>query len=149
VFAQGAIREPGSNYHSRVRVIDKLAWIHIDSGRLLAARSRGKNVYFVPGGKREQGESDEQALTREVREELSVVLKAGSLQPLGVFEAQAHGQPEGVIVRMTCYTGDYAGHLKPAAEIEEIAWLTYGDRDRVSPVAQIIFDDLRDRGLLR
>jgi 8-oxo-dGTP diphosphatase len=132
-----------------VRVIDKLAWIHIDSGRLLAARSRGKNVYFIPGGKREHGESDEQALTREVREELSVALKAGSLRPLGVFEAQAHGQPEGVTVRMTCYAGDYAGHLKPAAEIEEIAWLTYGDRDRVSLVAQIIFDDLRDRGLLR
>ena len=77
-----------------IPVIDKLAWIHIEDGRVLGARSRGKDVYFIPGGKREAGESDEEALVREVREELSVTLDASSLRPLGVFEAQAHGQAE-------------------------------------------------------
>jgi 8-oxo-dGTP diphosphatase len=130
-------------------MIDKLAWIHIREGRMLAARSRGRDVYFVPGGKRESGESDEQALAREVREELSVTLVADTLRLLGVFEAQAHGQAEGVTVRMTCFSGDYNGELRPAAEIEEIAWLSYADRDRVSLVMQNIMDWLRERGDLQ
>ncbi len=128
-----------------MRVIDKLAWIHIEDRRILAARSRGKDTYFLPGGKREPGESDEDALAREVEEELSVELRRDTIQPLGVFEAQAHGQPEGVIVRMTCFTGDYTGHLQPAAEIEESAWLSYEERDRLSLVARIIVDWLREQ----
>jgi 8-oxo-dGTP pyrophosphatase MutT (NUDIX family) len=130
-------------------VIDKLAWIQIKDGRLLAARSCGKDVYFVPGGKREGGESDEQALTREVLEELTVAVNADSLRLLHVFEAQAHGRDEGVTVRMTCFTGDYIGSLQPAAEIEKIAWLAYADRDRVSLVMQQIMDWLHERGELQ
>jgi 8-oxo-dGTP diphosphatase len=128
--------------------IDKLAWIHLVDGRLLAARSRNKDVYFIPGGKREEGESDVDALSREIREELSVELQPDTIRLLGVFEAQAHGRDEGVMVRMTCYTGEYHGKLQPAAEIEEIAWLSYADRDQLSLVAQIIADSLNEQGLL-
>jgi len=126
--------------------IDKLAWIYINDGRLLAARSRGKDAFFLPGGKRESGESDEEALIREVREELTVTLDRDTLRPLHVFEAQAHGQPEGVVVRMTCFTGDYSGTLQPSAEIEEITWLTSADRARMSLVTRNIVDWLRSRG---
>ncbi|HEX2059199.1 MAG TPA: NUDIX domain-containing protein [Thermoanaerobaculia bacterium] len=129
-------------------MIDKLAWIRIENGRILCARLRGKTVWFLPGGKREAGESDEDALAREIREELSVTLRRETLEKLGVFEAQAHGQPEGVFVRMTCFAGDYDGAITPAAEIEEIAWLTYDDRDRLSLVARIIVESLRERNLL-
>jgi putative hydrolases of HD superfamily len=120
-----------------MRIIDKLAWIHIVDGRLLAARSRGKDAWFVPGGKREPGESDEQALVREVREELTVTLH--SLRPAGVYEAPAHAQPD-AIVRMTCFTAAFAGSLSPAAEIEEIAWLTHADRERMSAATRLVFD---------
>lgn len=130
-------------------LIDKLAWIRIDEGRILAARSRGRDVYFLPGGKREPGESDEEALVREVSEELSVALKRDTLRLLHVFEAQAHGKPEGVLVRMTCFTGDYDGELQPASEIEEIAWLTHADRERMSLVMQNIVDWLREQRLVR
>jgi 8-oxo-dGTP pyrophosphatase MutT (NUDIX family) len=129
-------------------MIDKLAWIRIDEGRILAARSRGRDVYFLPGGKREPGESDEEAIVREVSEELSVTLKRDTLRPLRVFEAQAHGKPEGVLVRMTCFTGDYDGELQPASEIEEIAWLTHADRERMSLVMQNIVDWLREQRLV-
>lgn len=30
--------------------IDKIAWIHIDHGKILSTRSRGKDVYYIPGG---------------------------------------------------------------------------------------------------
>lgn len=36
--------------------IDKIAWIHLENGAILSSRSRGKDVYYIPGGKREPGE---------------------------------------------------------------------------------------------
>ena len=132
-----------------MHVIDKIAWIYLESGRVLSTRSRGKTVWYIPGGKREAGETDLQTLAREIREELDVEVDVARAAPAGVFEAQAHGQAEGVLVRMTCYSAPYRGTLAPAAEIEEIAWLTYADRPRTAPVDWLIFDDLHAKGLLR
>lgn len=129
-------------------VIDKLALIDLRERRILAARSNGKDTYYLPGGKREAGESDHAALIREIKEELSVDLRPETLTYLGQFEAQAHGQPAGVVVRMTCYTAAYDGALAPAAEIAELAWLTYADKARTSLVTHLIFDWLQERELL-
>ena len=40
--------------------IDKLAWLHIDQRKLLAVRSYGKSLYYIPGGKRDADETDSQ-----------------------------------------------------------------------------------------
>ncbi|MFG1674516.1 NUDIX domain-containing protein [Micromonospora sp. NPDC049282] len=129
-------------------VIDKVAWIRMENGAILSTRSQGKDVYYLPGGKREAGESDLDTLVREVREELSVAVDPDSAAFAGAFEAQAHGHPDGIVVRMRCYTAGYRGALRPAVEIAEVAWLCYADRHRVSPVDQVIFDHLhRDAGL--
>ncbi|MGN9914493.1 NUDIX hydrolase [Phytohabitans sp. LJ34] len=129
-------------------VIDKIAWIHLAGGAVLSTRSKGKDVYYLPGGKREPGESDMDTLVREVREELDVAIAVSSSEHLGTFHAQAHGHATGTLVRMTCYTAEYAGVLGASSEIEEIAWLTHRDRPRVSPVDQLIFDHLRDTARL-
>ncbi|MFE4393287.1 MULTISPECIES: NUDIX hydrolase [Streptomycetaceae] len=130
-------------------LIDKVAWIHLENGLVLSTRSHGKDAYYLPGGKREPGESDLDTLCREIEEELSVAVVRDSAALLGVFEAQAHGHGQGVVVRMTCYTAAYEGVLAPASEIAELVWLTYADRHRTSPVDRIIFDRLRADGLLR
>ncbi|HEX8506534.1 MAG TPA: NUDIX domain-containing protein [Hymenobacter sp.] len=130
-------------------MINKIAWLHLHIGRLLSTRSRGKDRYYIPGGKREAGETDQQTLLREISEELTVALDPASLQYAGTFEAPAHGHPDGVLVRMTCYWAPrYWGTLQPAAEIEEMVWLTYRHRPQVSAVDQLIFDWLRAQGLL-
>jgi 8-oxo-dGTP diphosphatase len=129
--------------------IDKVAWIRLEDGAILSSRSRGKDVYYLPGGKREPGESDADTLIREVREELSVAIVPDTIEHVGTFQAQAHGHSEGTLVRMTCYTADYRGVLRPDSEIEEIVWLTHADRHRVSPVDQIIFDRLHETARLR
>jgi 8-oxo-dGTP diphosphatase len=131
-----------------MQIIDKLAWIHIVNRRLLSTRSRGKNTYYIPGGKREPGETDHQAVIREIKEELSVDLLPDQLAHFGTFEAQAHGKAEGVIVRMTCYEGPYTGDLLAATEVDEVVWLRHQDREKSSPVDKIIMDHLRDRDLI-
>ncbi|AIQ68883.1 NUDIX hydrolase [Paenibacillus graminis] len=129
-------------------IIDKVAWIVISDGRVLGARSKGKDTYYFPGGKRESGETDVQTLIREVKEELSVDILSDTVTPFGIFEAAAHGKAEGVQVKMACYTADYTGELAPASEIAEIAWLGYEDRERVSAVSRMIFDQLHELKLL-
>ncbi|MDF2646282.1 MAG: mismatch repair protein MutT [Paenibacillus sp.] len=129
-------------------LIDKIAWIYVVDGQILGARSKGKDTYYLPGGKREPHETDIETLLREIEEELSVRIKPETVLHFGTFEAQAHGKTEGTQVKMTCYTADFEGELSPASEIDELVWLTYKDRDRVSPVCQIIFDKLSEMKLL-
>lgn len=129
-------------------MIDKIAWLHIVDGRILSTRSRGKDVFYLPGGKREPGETDAETLVREIREELAVAITPASIAAAGTFEAQAHGHAAGTVVRMTCFTAEYTGTPEASSEIEEIAWLGYADREKVSAVDKIIFDHLHEAGRL-
>jgi 8-oxo-dGTP diphosphatase len=129
-------------------LIDKLAWIEIQENSVLLTKSYGKDKYYIPGGKRELGETDEQALIREIQEELSVTVNKDTLKFIGIFEAQAHGQPEGVFVKMTCYAGGYFGELSASSEIEEIKWFKYADKDKLVGVDKLIFDHLKQSELL-
>ncbi|MDP4097204.1 NUDIX domain-containing protein [Paenibacillus sp. P96] len=130
------------------KIIDKIAWIYICNGQVLGARSHGKGLYYLPGGKREPGESDEETLIREIKEELSVHILPESISYVGTFAAQADGKPEGITVKMSCYSAEFSGELQPDSEIAELVWLTYQDRDRVSRVSQIIFDQLHQENRL-
>lgn len=128
--------------------IDKLAWIYLKDNMVLVTLSKGKDVWYIPGGKREAGETDIQALIREVKEELSVDLDQNSIQQYGVFTAPAHGKPVGTMVRMTCYTADYAGSLMPNQEIAKFDFFAYIRKLETSEVDHLIFDDLKAKGLI-
>ena len=129
-------------------MIDKIAWLYLRDGTILSTRSKGKDAYYLPGGKREGADTDLQTLTREIKEELSVDILPETAKLYGIFEAQAHGKAEGLLVRMTCYTAEYRGSLCPDNEIAELRWLTTADMDRISPVDKLIFTDLHTKGLL-
>lgn len=130
------------------QIIDKLAWIHIVDGKILSTRTKGKTKYYIPGGKRGLGESDAQALSREIKEELTVDLELNTLHFIGIFEAQADGHKPGILVRMTCYSAEYKGSLQPDHEIEEMVWLNYFDIDKVAAVDVLIFHFLHEKGML-
>jgi 8-oxo-dGTP diphosphatase len=130
--------------------IDTVAWVCLENGRILCARPRGKDIFYIPGGKREGAESDLQALLREITEELTVALLPGTVTHVGTYEAhQPGGHPDGAVVRMSCYAGDYSGTLAASSEIDELAWFSYADRPRVPVVDQLLFDDLKAAGELR
>lgn len=131
-----------------IQEIDKLAWLHLKDGQVLCARSRGKVTCYLPGGKREPGESDTAALVREILEELSIDLLPATMAYVGVFAAQADGKPQGTVVRMTCYRAEFRGEIAAAAEIEEVLWIGYQDRDRCSPVMKLVLDWLKENRMI-
>lgn len=129
--------------------IDKLALILVRGRQQLVARSKGKNVFYTPGGKRERGESDVQALTRECKEELTIDLKPETIEKYGVFQAQAFGKAPGTMVRMTCYTADYEGTLTANEEVEELAWIQSNfPSDKLTVTGLMILDDLKNKDLI-
>ncbi len=50
--------------------------------------------------------------------------------------------------KLNCYMADFTGQLKADSEIEEIKWLNYSDKDKISEVDKLIFDYLKEKKLL-
>ena len=130
------------------KIIDKVAWIHMRNKKILSTLSKGKSTYYIPGGKREGNETDQETLVREIKEELNVDIVLNTVEYLGVYEAQSDGALEGVKVKMTCYLSDYKGELEANSEIEHFEWHTLSDINKVSAVDKIIYKDLFSRGFL-
>lgn len=131
-----------------MKEIDKIAFIYLKDGKILSTLSKGKDTYYIPGGKREGLEKDEETLIRECKEELTIDIIEDTIKYYGTFEAQAHGKAEGILVRMTCYMADFKGELTASSEIQEIRWLDYSNLDIISPVDKLIFKDLYDKGMI-
>jgi len=128
--------------------IDKVGLVVIEDRRLLCARSRGKSLFYIPGGKREAEETDDETLIREIGEELAVGLIPETICFIRSFIAQADEKADGMAVSLRCYSADYTGIPKPAAEIEEIAWLGFEDIHRCSRAAAMVMQDAHTRGLI-
>ena len=129
-------------------MIDKLAWICIKDRKVLGTVSKGKDKFYIPGGKRENYENDIEALIREIKEELTVDLDIPTIRYYGAFKAQADGKPEGTLVKTSCYMSDYNGEIKPDSEIDRILWMTSKDMNGASTVVQQILNDLIERDLI-
>jgi 8-oxo-dGTP diphosphatase len=105
------------------RWIEKVGLAAVVDRRLLVVRKRGGSVFILPGGKPERGESDLQALTRELSEELGCSVEAPVL--VGTFKDVAAGHDDAVVV-VRLYAGKLVGNPEPQAEIAEQAWLDLG-----------------------
>ncbi len=126
-----------------MKIIDKLAWIYIVDNKLLLVRSHNKSHFYLPGGKRDVGESDHEALVREISEELSVTLIENTIKPVGIYLGPADGKMDGTKVQLSCYSADYHGELKPAEEIAELGWFSYEHMEKVSVAAQQVMQSLK------
>lgn len=105
------------------RVISVVAaLIRDEAGRVLLVRKRGTATFMQPGGKRDDGESDVAALSREIVEELGCCVRPESAQSLGVFNCAAANEP-GFQVQAAVYAVNVEGAVRPRAEIEEAIWV--------------------------
>ncbi|MEV0276988.1 NUDIX domain-containing protein [Streptomyces sp. NPDC050610] len=128
--------------------LESVSWLCVRDGRLLAVRTHGREVFYLPGGKLEPGESGPQALSRELSEELGIAAAPEALTEAFVVEDVAHGQEDGRRLHMTCYTGEAAGEPAPGREIAELAWLGVADAGRGAPALWQVIERLAAEGLL-
>lgn len=129
-------------------VIDKLALITLRDRKIAMVRSHNKTLFYIPGGKREPNETDEQALCRELDEELTLTLHPDSIRFYGEFIGSADGKQDGIQVRIRCYFADYDDTPVPAAEIAELAWFDSHDLPLCSATAAIIVSQLQQDDLI-
>lgn len=99
-----------------------------DQGRLLAARRSAPpelaGRWELPGGKVEPGETDEQALVRELREELGVETEALERIP-GAWPLKAGYVLHAWTVRLL------SGVPRPLEDHDELRWLAPDEVDQV------------------
>jgi len=122
------------------------ALIRDDAGRVLLVRKRGTDAFMQPGGKRDAGEDDVAALSREIAEELGCVVIAASMFSLGEFDAIAANEP-GFRVQANLYRVEVTGEITPNQEIDEAIWIDPAappdiplaplTRDHVLPLASV------------
>jgi len=105
------------------RTISVVAAVIRDNvGRVLLVRKRGTAAFMQPGGKRDAGESDVEALSREIVEELGCCIDKRTARSLGIFECAAANEP-GFQVRAAVYAVNIEGAIKPQAEIDQVVWV--------------------------
>ncbi|MCI6830785.1 MAG: (deoxy)nucleoside triphosphate pyrophosphohydrolase [Clostridiales bacterium] len=117
-----------------------------DGDRFLACqrpanKARGLLWEFV-GGKVEPGETREQALIRECREELAVTVRVGD-----IFMEVTHEYPD-LTVHLTLFHAAIADGTPQMLEHNDLRWVTIQEMDELAfcPADEVILDELRRRG---
>jgi 8-oxo-dGTP diphosphatase len=93
-------------------------------GRVLLQRRRGDvehgGLWEFPGGKVEEGETPENALIREIGEELAITLDSDGLRPLA-FASNGLDSPEAPLVILLYMCAGWTGPPR-CLDAEAIAW---------------------------
>jgi 8-oxo-dGTP diphosphatase len=101
------------------RVVTISTLVVIQDGRMLLVRKEGATAFILPGGKPEAGESLEQAVRREVREELGSEIEG--LAYAASFQDEAADAPD-LDVLVHVHVGRLASRPRAQAEIRDVAW---------------------------
>jgi mutator protein MutT len=134
-----------------VRTIYKAGGILIKDRKVLLTKSFGKDHYIAPGGRLEGKETPEEALCRELQEELSIRVTAADLEPFGEFAHPAVGELDAVTVMYVFMVKQWQGEIVPAHEIERLAWVDSRMPTEIkigSIFAEEVIPKLKNQGLI-
>jgi 8-oxo-dGTP diphosphatase len=116
------------------------------AGRLLLIKrghEPGKGLWSIPGGRVEPGETDEQAVIREVREETGLVVRPGRL--IGAVRRAA---PGGAVLDIRDYAATVAGGTLAAGDdADDARWAGGAELDGL-PLTDGLAEALTDWGVL-
>jgi ADP-ribose pyrophosphatase YjhB (NUDIX family) len=116
------------------------------AGRLLLVRrgrEPGRGLWSVPGGRVEPGETDEQALVRELREETGLAVRAGRL--VGTMYRPG---PGGVVYDIRDYAATVTGGtLSAGDDADDARWVGRADLAGL-PLTGGLVDALTEWGVL-
>jgi len=103
--------------------IYKAGGIIIKDRKVLVEHSRGKTTFNTPGGKLEPGETERQALVRELKEEFDIDVQEDDLEYFDTFYGRAAGQEHKTIKMAVYRVKKWQGEIKPTSEVEELLWI--------------------------
>ncbi|WP_410211529.1 NUDIX hydrolase [Aquirhabdus sp.] len=112
--------------------------VSVQNDKLLLVRVRENEHWYLPGGKIEQGELPEQALQRELLEELGITLHPESINYLYTIQGPAYGQAGEV--ELICFAAEWTNQPRALQEISEVAWLDWQDSSILAPAVHILCD---------
>lgn len=97
-----------------------------DQNQLLLVRKQNTQYFMQVGGKLEENEAPDEAMLREIKEEIGV--DASIDQFIGRFETPAANEPNHLLVSYL-YQVSFDGEPKVDGEIAEMKWIDLSDQD--------------------
>jgi len=129
------------------KIRGKVAAVMIKNKKIYLVRQKGNDMFGLPGGGIEYGETVEDAIKREIKEETCCRVNSYRF-----FQAYLSGDLTKIPQRLGnfIFLVDFTNIPRPSNEIVEIIAISYEERSRypISPTALAVIEDCRLRGLL-
>jgi len=133
-----------------MRIHHKIAGIILKNKQLLMCRKYDEPHFIMPGGEIKKGETSEQTLRRELKEELNVKLL--SMKYFSIYAAR-HFKKKNVLILMEVDFAKIRGKPKATSEINEISWIDSSYKKKGIKLASInrdyLIPELKKRKLIK
>ena len=134
-----------------MKIRNRVVAIILKANKVLLVKGKGWPELWTPGGKIEEGETEEETLKRELKEELGLDLQTETF--FKEYFMKNPYDPESM-TKTRCFLAKVKGEPKPKNEIEKIIW--YGKEDferKIYPMVEenekVLIPDLIKEGLLK
>lgn len=121
------------------------------NNQLLLAYSKNKNAWYLPGGKIDKGETSQEALIREIREELNINLKVDKIESYRHVSAPAYGENPELIMEQDTFRYNLTEEIQPSHEIAAVKYFDlemYKQETAQAPGVLKIFKLLKEDGII-
>jgi len=113
------------------RLINNAVVAMVKGGRILLVRQTDREIFVLPGGGIEAGETPAQAAAREVMEEVGSAVVTADLMDIGIFEGESSHGGDKIKITLHCFLArKWAGEprdMSATDEVEELKWFTMAE----------------------